>query len=69
MDDFNMNNKTPLNSSDQNNDCLLYTSVLLSNLFAVSETVLLHIRFTLRRAQHTRVAQFFNALYRMAPTN
>ena len=39
------------------------------NLFAVPDTVLLHRRFTLRRARHTRVAQLFNVLYRTAPAD
>ena len=38
-------------------------------LFAVSDTVLLHIWFTLRRARHSSAAQFFCALYRLAPAN
>ena len=38
-------------------------------LFAVSDTVLLHIWFTLRRARHSSAAQFFSALYRPAPSN
>ena len=32
------------------------------NLYAVPDTVLLHRRFHLRRARHTRVAQLFNTL-------
>ena len=38
-------------------------------LFAVSDTVLLHIWFTLRRARHSSAAQFFCALYRPAPAD
>ena len=38
-------------------------------LFTVSDTVLLHIWFTLRRARHSSAAQFFSALYRPAPSN
>ena len=37
-------------------------SVLLSNLFAVSDTVLLHMWFHLRRARHSSAARFFSAL-------
>ena len=33
------------------------------NLFAVSDTVLLHIRFTLRRARHNSAAQVVSALW------
>ena len=38
-------------------------------IFAVSDTVLLHIWFTLRRARHSSAAQLFNVLYRTAPTD
>ena len=36
-------------------------------LFAVSDTVLLHIRLSPRRGRHDSAAQFFCALYRPAP--
>ena len=39
------------------------------NLYAVPDTVLLHIRATLRKARHDSAAQFFCALYRKAPAN
>ena len=38
-------------------------------LFAVSDTVLLHIRLSPRRGRHDSAAQFFCALYRPAPAN
>ena len=38
-------------------------------LFAVSDTVLLHIRLSPRRGRHDSAAQFFSALYRPAPSN
>ena len=42
---------------------------LFCNLFAGSDSVLLHIRVTLRRARHDRAAQILGTLYRTAPTN
>ena len=38
-------------------------------LFAVSDTVLLHIRLSPRRGRHDSAAQFFCALYRPAPAD
>ena len=38
-------------------------------LFAVSDTVLLHIWFTLRRGRHNSADQIFCALYRPAPAD
>ena len=38
-------------------------------LFAVSDTVLLHIRLSPRRGRHDSAAQFFCALCRKAPAN
>ena len=37
-------------------------------LFAVSDTVLLHIWFPLRRARHSSAAQFFSALLQTGST-
>ena len=39
------------------------------NLYAVPDTVLLHMWFTLCRARHDSAAQLFNALYRTAPAD
>ena len=39
------------------------------NLYAVPDTVLLHMWVYLRRARHNRAAQLFNTLYRTAPAN
>ena len=44
-------------------------SVLLSNLFAGSDTVLLHMRVNQRKARHDSAAQILGTLYRTAPTN
>ena len=38
-------------------------------LFAVSDTVLLHIWFTLRRGRHNSADQIFCALYRPVPAD
>ena len=44
-------------------------SVLLSNLFAGSDTVLLHMRVNQRKVRHDSAAQILGTLYRTAPTN
>ena len=44
-------------------------SVLLSNLFAGSDTVLLHMRVNQRKARHDSAAQILGTLYRTASTN
>ena len=46
-----------------------YISVSFSTFSHFTDSLLLHIWVTPRKARHDRAAQHFNALYRMAPTN
>ena len=46
-----------------------YSCVSFSAFSQFTDSVLLHIRATLRKARHDSAAQFFCALYRKAPAN
>ena len=46
-----------------------YHSIYFATYSQFTDSVLLHIWVTPRKARHDRAAQHFNALYRMAPTN
>ena len=44
-----------------------YSCVCFATYSQFTDSVLLHIRATPRRARHNRAAQLFNTLYRTAP--
>ena len=46
-----------------------YHSIYFATYSQFTDSVLLHIWVTPRKARHDRAAQHFNALYHMAPTN